>query len=235
MKGHTTGLKSRAFLILKYLWENTDEEHTASLEQIKDYLEDCELSRPDSRPIKNDIAQIIAFCVDVVVDRRGQNQYFIATRQFDTAELKFLIDTMQSSKFTTPKKSREPIAMLAIFVEPRQKQILKHQLYVDCRAKAGNEAILRIVDNIHAAIASKKKIAFQYFDYTPTKRKVHRHDGIWYVVSPYAMLWSNDFYYMVGHSDSQGFTATFRTDRVDNLTVADEPATPAHIILIYQL
>lgn len=219
-------LTNRTLLVAKYLWENTDETHTASLEQIKDFLVGLGLSRPDSRPIKNDIAQLTALGMDIVVDRRVQNQYFVATRHFDTAEVKLLIDAVQSSKFITPRKSKALIKKLGVFVDPHQKQLLKRQLYVDYRAKAGNEAILRIVDHIHTAIASKKKITFQYFDYTPSKKKIHRHDGDLYVVSPYAMLWNNDFYYMVGYSDSRELVATYRVDRIDNLTVTDDAIVP---------
>lgn len=217
-------LKDRTLLVFKCLWENTDEEHPISLEQIKDYLESCGMSRPDSRPIKNDISQLTDLGIDIVMDRKVQNQYFVATRHFDTAEVKLLIDAVQSSKFITPKKSKALIRKLATFIGPHQKQLLKRQLYVDYRAKAGNEAILRIVDHIHAAIADKRKITFQYFDYTPTKKKVHRHNGDLYIVSPYAMLWNNDLYYMVGYSDDKGFVATYRVDRIDNLTVTEEKA-----------
>lgn len=219
-------LTNRTLLVLKYLWENTDETHTVSLERLKDYLEDCGLSRPDSRPIKNDIAQLLALGLDIVVDRRVQNQYFLATRHFDTAEVKLLIDAIQSSRFITRNKSRVLIRKLAAFIAPGQKQILKRQLYVEYPAKAGNEAILRIVDSIHTAIAARKRVSFQYFDYTPAKKKIHRHDGQFYSVSPYAMLWKNDLYYMAGYSDSQGLVATYRVDRIDNLTVSEEKAVP---------
>ncbi len=219
-------LTNRILLVFKYLWEKTDETHTVSLEQIKDYLEDCGLSRPDSRPIKNDIAQLTALGVDIVVDRRVQNQYFVATRHFDTAEVKLLIDAVQSSRFITPKKSKALIKKLSTFIEPQQKQLLKRQLYVDYPAKADNEAVIRIVDHIHTAIANKRKIRFQYFDYTPVKRKIHRHSGELYIVSPYAMFWSNDLYYMVGYSESRGIVATYRVDRIDNLTISDELIVP---------
>lgn len=216
-------LKSRTLLVFKYLWESTDEAHTAYLEQIKDYLERCGLSRPDSRPIKNDIDQLIALGADIVVDRRVQNRYFVATRHFDTAEVKLLIDAVQSSRFITPKKSRTLIAKLSTFVEPSQKQLLNRQLYVDCRAKADNEAVLRVVDHIHTAIADGRKVTVRYFDYTPTKEKVHRHAGALYTVSPYAMLWNSDQYYIVGFSDARQLMAIYRIDR---LNITAEAAAP---------
>ena len=217
-------LINRTLFILRHLWTTSDESHPITLEKLKDYLETCGLSRPDSRTLKNDIAQLIEFGVDIVVDRRVQNQYFIASRHFDTAEIKLLIDAVQSSRFITPKKSKALIAKLAIFVDPGQKQLLKRQLYIDQRAKASNEAVLRIVDHLHTAITEKKKVTFRYFDYTPEKKKVHRHNGQSYIVSPYAMLWNNDLYYMVGYSDAKDLVATYRVDRIDKLEVMDVPA-----------
>lgn len=217
-------LTNRPLLLLHYLWTATDETHPVTLEQLKDYLETCGLPRPDSRTLKNDIAQLAELGIDIVVNRKVQNQYFIASRHFDTAEVKLLIDAIQSSRFITPKKSRALITKLSAFVEPSQKRLLKRQLYIDQRSKANNEAVLRIVDQLHTAIAEKRKVAFQYFDYTPEKKKVHRHDGQRYIVSPYAMLWNNDLYYMVGYSDTKELVATYRVDRIDRLEVTDVPA-----------
>lgn len=217
-------LNNRTLLVLKRLWETTGETNTISLEQLKDYLEECGLTRPDSRTLKNDLAQIAALGVDIVAERHVQNQYYIATRHFDTAEIKLLIDAVQSSRFITPRKSKNLIRKLAAFTGSHQQQLLKRQLYVDHRAKAGNESVLRNVDLLHAAIARKKKVTFRYFDYTPAKKKTHRHEGKVYVVSPYAMLWNNDLYYMVGYSDARGLVATYRVDRIDSLTVTEEQA-----------
>ncbi len=224
MKSFFMPLTNRLLLLFRYLWTATDDTHPVTLEQLKDHLETCGLSRPDSRTLKNDIAQLMEFGVDIVVDRRVQNQYFVASRHFDTAEVKLLIDAVQSSRFITPKKSKALIAKLAAFVEPGQKQLLKRQLYIDQRAKANNEAVLRIVDHLYTAIAGKRKVTFQYFDYTPEKEKVHRHNGQRYTVSPYAMLWNNDLYYMVGYSDTKALMATYRVDRIDKLEVTEMPA-----------
>ena len=217
-------LKSRILLIFKHLWDHTDEAHTVSLEQLKDHLQSCGLSRPDSRTIKADIDQLIELGVDIIIDRRVQNQYFVGTRHFDTAEVKLLIDAVQSSRFITPQKSKALIRKLGTFIEPQQKQLLKRQLYIDHRSKATNESVILIVDHLYTAIIERKKVTFQYFDYTPEKKKVHRHGGQLYTVSPYAMLWNNDQYYMVGYSEERKLVATYRVDRISQLTVTEGPA-----------
>lgn len=215
--------KNRTLLIFQYLWMYTGEEYTVSLEQIKDFLETYSLPRPDSRTIKADIDQLIEFGLDIIIDRKVQNQYFIGSRHFDTAEVKLLIDAVQSSRFITPQKSKVLIHKLGMFIEPQQKKLLKRQLYIDHRTKSTNESVILIVDHLYTAIIERKKVTFQYFDYTPEKKKVHRHGGQFYTVSPYAMLWNNDQYYMVGYSEARGLVATYRVDRISHLTVTDEP------------
>lgn len=141
-------LQNRTLLVLKYLWETTDENHTVSLADISNFLIDHGVSSPDSRTLKKDITQLIELGIDIVHDRRVQNQYHIATRHFDSPELKLLIDAVQSSRFITPKKSKELIAKLSAFAGPHQTELLHRELYVDRRAKANNENIYLIVQPI---------------------------------------------------------------------------------------
>ena len=218
-------LTNRTLLVLKYLWENTDDEHSVSLADIGSYLESNGLKRPDSRTLKEDISQLVELGVDIITERKVQNQYHLGGRHFDTAEVKLLIDAVQSSRFITPSKSKNLIAKLAVFINPSQKNILKRQLYVDKRTKATNEGIIRHVDGIFTAIIESKKIAFTYFDYSPEKKKVHRHEGRIYEVSPYDMLWNNDFYYFTAYDENAHKVKLYRADRIDDLAILDEPAT----------
>lgn len=161
---HNLELKNRILSIFQYLWEHTDETHTTTLEKLKNYLQSCGLSRPDSRIIKADIDQLIEFGVDIVVNRRVQNQYFIGTCHFGTAEVKLLIDAIQSARFITSQKSRALIRKLGAFIEPQQKQLPNRQIYIDHRTKANNESVILIVDHPHTAIVERKWVTFQYFD-----------------------------------------------------------------------
>lgn len=217
-------LSSRILLIFKYLWENTDEEHTASLADISAYLQKCGITEPDARTMRKDIDQLVELGVDIVHYRGTQNRYHVASRHFEAPELKMLIDAVQSSRFITAKKSKALIGKLASFAGPSQTELLNRELYVDSRYKSGNEIIYRAVDNIQTAIERKKKVSFQYFDYAPDKTRQLRHDGSRYSVSPYALIWNNDAYYLIGYHDTRGIVTRFRVDRIVKLEVMDEPA-----------
>ena len=131
---------------------------------------------------------------------------------------------MQSARFITPKKSRELVKRLTAFAAPGDAALLKRHLYIDSRVKAVNESVYISVDRIQTAIAERKKISFRYFDYSPAKERIHRHDGQLYSVSPYALLWNNDVYYLVGFHDHRQQIAKFRVDRIDGLKVTQKAA-----------
>ena len=162
--------------------------------------------------------------MDIVKDRRVQNLYHVASRHFEAPEVKLLIDAVQSARFITPRKGRALVKRLSSFIAPGDAALLERHLYIDSRVKAVNESVYISVDRIQTAIAERRKIAFRYFDYSPAKERVHRNGGKVYSVSPYALLWNNDIYYLVGFHDHRQQVAKFRVDRIDGLKVTQKAA-----------
>jgi len=214
---------NRTLWVFKFLWEHTDDEHPATIADITAYLESQGLPVKDYRVIQADIAELASMGIDIIEDRSRQYKYSIGTRHFEVPEVKLLVDAVQSSRFISQKKSKALIKKLSAFVGPQDASIIKRQLYVDQRFKATNEGIMRIVDSIQDAITTHTKVTFQYFDYSPQKKKVARHDGAFYVVSPYSLIWNGDNYYMVGHSEDKDQVQKFRVDRIDHLSIVAEP------------
>lgn len=218
-------MQNKILLILKYLWENTDETHTASIVDIMEYISANGLSA-NRKAVAKYIEVLTDFGFDIIKVRKTQNQYFIGTRHFEAPEVKLLIDAVQSSRFITKQKSKNLINKLAAFVAPDQLSILKRQLYVDSRNKANNEAIYIITDNIQTAIIEKKKISFQYFDYTVDGEQKLRHNGEKYIVSPFDLIWNNDVYYLAAFHEKKDIVAKFRVDRIKNLNILTERLRP---------
>ena len=214
-------MNSRTLLILKYLWEKTDERYTASIADLSKYLSENGVSA-DRKTVAKNIDMLISFGIDIVKIRKTQNRYFIGARHFEAPEVKMLIDAVQSAKFITSKKSKELIEKLSAFVAPDQTSVLKRHLYVDSRNKAQNETIYIVADSVQTAITENKKISFQYFDYNVNGEQIPRHDGEYYIVSPYDLIWSNDIYYLAGLHEKKGIVAKFRVDRIKNLEVSSE-------------
>ena len=216
-------LTNRTLILFKCFWEATDEAHPVSLADISAQLKEHGITA-DPRTLRNDIEQLVEFGVDIVKERRVQNLYHVATRHFEAPEVKLLIDAVQSARFITPGKSKELVKRLTTFVAPGDAALLERHLYIDSRVKAVNESVYISVDRIQTAIAERRKIAFRYFDYSPAKERVHRNGGKVYSVSPYALLWNNDSYYLVGFHEHRQQIAKFRVDRIDGLERCFIPA-----------
>ena len=213
--------QKRLLLTLKYLWEKTDEEHPVTLKEIGEYLQQngIETTR---KTLQADINLLTGFGIDIICNHSTQNQYHIGERVFEVPEVKLLVDAVQSARFITAKKSKTLIKKLSLFVGEPQADILKRHLYVDHRLKAGNEGIYFTVDLIHQAIRLKKRVTFQYYYYTPDKKKELKHNGKIYVFSPFALIWNDDSYYVIGYSDSHQKIVKFRIDRIYGMKITEK-------------
>lgn len=205
--------KNRILYVFKYLWEHSDENHPATVYDIIDYLAGIGISA-GRKTVADDIGQLQEYGYDIVCNKSRQNQYFIGERDFELPELKMLVDAVQAAKFITPKKSKSLIKKLTGMASPFQAGELKRQLYIDGRVKTTNENVYYIVDLLYSAINEKKQVTFKYYEYTPEKKKVFKHNGQLYIFSPYDLVWSNDSYYVFGFSESHGKVVKFRVDRM---------------------
>lgn len=214
---------SRMLLVLQYIWENGDEENPVKAKDIITFLEKNEISAT-SRTIKSDVDQLIDFGIDIEIIHSTQNRYFMYERNFELAEIKLLIDAVQSARFITEKKSKRLIKKLSTFVSKHQQSELKRQLYVEDRIKTANDSVYYSVDSLHNAIQNKKKVSLKYIEIAPDKAKKEKHGGKIYIFSPYALVWNDDCYYAIGYSEEANHNkiVKFRVDRMKALNVIEE-------------
>lgn len=215
--------KQRPFRLLKYLYENTDEEHPISTtELVRIFVaEDAHAKR---KTVKDDMDVLVGEGFDVVTVRGRNNSFFLGTRKFELPEVKLLIDAVSSSRFISAEKSETLISKLTDMVSRHQAEKVCRHLYTAEHVKADNKQIYYIVDAVTDAINEGKKIRFQYFDYDGKKEKCLRHDGSEYSVSPYALVWDDSHYYMCGYSDAKQMIVNYRVDRMCNTEIKDEKA-----------
>ena len=224
----STGTKLRILYLYQHLLKYSDAEHPISTGQLIEDMKSeygIDVSR---NTLANDLKMLDESGFDIEVVRSQNNSYYIDTQTFDTAELKVLIDAVSSSKFITEKKSKELIEKLLSLTTEYSAEKLRRHVYTEGRVKSENEKGYYIVDEINKAIDEGKKIRFQYADYSTKKRKVLRHNGEYYIVSPYALIWDGDYYYVVGYSEGRGQVQAFRLDRIYKTPeVLLEDAAPA--------
>lgn len=219
--------KPRILYLLRILEQYTDEEHPLTTKQLIDKLQDEYGISAHRTTLSKDIAALQEFGVDIVTVHSTQSKYFIGSRKFELPELKLLIDAVESSRFITAKKSESLIRKIHTLTSQGQVSKLRRNNYVVDRIKPDNEQIYYIVDTINDAINEGKQISFQYYDYSGLKKKVLKNKGEIYKLSPYKLLWSGDYYYVIGYSEKKGKVINFRVDRIAAApTILSENAIP---------
>ncbi len=213
-------VKRRLLVLLRLLYEETDEDHPLDTFQLLEYLAEHDVPA-NRKTLKSDIDLLIEAGLDIVTVRSRPNKYFWGDRAFEMPELKLLIDAVSSSRFVTQKKSTQLGKKLMGLASEHQRKELHRHIYATNRVKSSNEAIFYTVDTINRAITKRKKIAFRYNEYDINKKKTFRNNGEVYELSPYALFWNEDFYYVVGWSEKHGNVSVFRVDRMERPDILD--------------
>lgn len=214
--------KLKLLYILHYLSEKTDEEHIVTTRELIDYLQQQGISA-ERKSVYSDIELLIDYGADIIKIKERPGGYYLASRQFELAELKLLVDAVQASKFITSKKSGELIAKLEALCSKSQARQLHRQVVVTNRTKAVNEKIYYNIDMIYKAIAENVKIRFQYFEWTVRKEMRLRRDGMFYEVSPWLLSWDDENYYLIAVDGRSGEIRHYRVDKMVKIGLLAEP------------
>lgn len=207
---------------MKILTEQTDEDHDITLAEIVEQLQAYGITA-ERKSLYSDIENLRLFGMDIVGSQYNRTfHYQVVNRQFELAELKLLVDSVQSAKFITEKKSRELIKKIEAYASKYEAEKLDRQVNVAGRVKNMNERIYYSIDAVHDAISSNQQIAFQYFTWTVDKKMELKHDGAVYHVSPWALCWDDEKYYLIGYDNDDEIIKHFRVDKMTNTNVVNE-------------
>ncbi len=216
--------KLKILYLMKMLLEKTDEENTMTINDMIAELERYGINA-ERKSIYDDIEALRYYGIDIATRKSKTTDYFVASRVFELPELKLLVDAVQCSKFITYKKSNELIKKIESLASSHQAALLHRQVYVANRVKAINENIYYNVDRLHVAIAENKQVSFKYYDYDIKKEKKYRKNGELYFVSPYALSWDDENYYLITFSEKYNDFTHYRVDRMTNIEIVDQPRT----------
>jgi len=223
-KKKRTATKSRILFLLQYIFENTDDNHSISTNDLIKVLDENGFSA-NRKTVRDDVDMLCDAGYDILIHKNGKsNSYHFGTRTFELPELKMLVDAVSSSRFISAEKSDALIQKLTSLTSKYEAVDLTARIFTDDRIKADNGKIFLTTDVVSRAIEQEKKVSFQYYDYLPTKEKVLRNNSEVYIISPYALIWSDDRYYLVGYSDKRHELTPFRVDRMTVPQITDESA-----------
>ena len=213
--------KLKILYLMKILLEKTDEKHLLTSQQIIEELSLYGINA-ERKSIYDDIEALRTFGIDIEMVKGKPTGYHILSRTFQLPELKLLVDGVQSCKFITYKKSMELIKKLESFASTYESQQLRRQIYVSNRIKCMNESIYYNVDKLHNAITANQQISFKYFQYTPDKECQFKKGGLPYQVSPFALTFDNENYYLVAFDAENDIIKHYRVDKMTELNLCAE-------------
>lgn len=215
--------KLKLLSLARIFYQNTDEEHGLTVSEIIALLNQQEITA-NRKTIYQDLEELRHWGLDIVSTQEGtRTDYRLVSREFELPELKLLVDSVQSSKFITQRKSMELIKKLESLVSIYEAQQLHRQVILSGRVKNMNESIYYSVDKIHDAINQDQQITFQYFQWNVQKQPELRHEGTYYHISPWALLWDDEYYYLIGYDAASDKIKHYRVDKMLHLGISKEP------------
>lgn len=214
--------KLKILYLLRILQEETDERHPLGAAALLQRLEAYGI-QAERKSVYDDIEQLRGFGYDIVfVKSRTQGGYYLGSREFELPELKLLVDAVQASKFMTARKSRELIGKLERFASREEGRQLQRQVYVAGRIKTEQENIYYNVDAIHRALQEQVQVSFLYMEWGLDGKLHPRKEGALYRVSPWALLWSDENYYMIGFDGEAAMIKHYRVDKMQRIGLLEE-------------
>jgi len=208
-------------LIIRDLLLETDEQHPLTVSDLIDALRERGIEA-ERKSVSDDILTLTDYGMDIESVAVGKRKgYYLASRAFEPAELKMLVDSVQAAKFLSPRKTRALIKKLAALSSRGEAALLKRQLYISERGKTENESVFYNIDAVHTAIAENREISFVYFQYDLNKKRVPRKNGARYCVSPFALVWDDEFYYLIAYDAEDSRIKHYRVDKMNRITILE--------------
>ena len=211
-------VKDRLLVLLQILQEHTDDETALTTSELLELMEK-EGQEGCKRTLRRNIASLQNCGYDIcVTEANGMpTEYAYLGRKWSMPTLQILVDAVSAAQFIPQNRSDELISELSAMAGPSHVNELRPQILVSEHVKAKNPDMIYTVQAIRRAIDRNRKISFQYLQYNLVKQQIPKHKGTpeeEYVVSPYATVWNDDRYYLVGWSDKRQKVAVFRIDRM---------------------
>lgn len=219
--------KQKLLYIQKILLEKTDENHGITINGLIAELASYGINA-ERKSLYDDLRILEAYGLDICSEKTKTVKYYIGSRDFQISELKLLVDAIQSSKFITEKKSMELIKKLEGLASENEARMLQNQVIISNRVKTPNETIYYNVDRLHDAINRDRAVEFYYNQWKLNLGSVEkltlerRRNGGRYLVSPWALCWDDENYYLIAYDEERSQLRHYRVDKMEKIELSDK-------------
>ncbi len=226
--------RTKLLHLVQIFREYTDDQHGLTISQLASHLGEHGIE-VERKTLYKDIEFLRSYGLDIAKHQGKYTEYSLLSREFEDVELALLADAVQTSKFLTQSKADALVRKISKLGSKYLAQELQGRIFVQGRVKTQNNSVLYNVDKIQRALREKLQIRFYYFKYDENKNEVKQHEGRPYVMTPVALVYSDEKYYLyVWNEKYEGFTM-FRVDRMKTIKVLDEPAVTNEQISAFEV
>lgn len=215
------GQKLKILYVLDILKKYSDEENPITATEICCRLEEMGISA-ERKSVYADI-EALGDCGYDILRSFSPKGFFIGSREFEEPEIYLLSDAVRTAKFISPKKTRELVKKLDSLLSEGQRKKRKKDIYFNPLQKCSNEEIFYNIDEISRAIAENCKVEFNYIS-----RELNGREFVDVIkqrkVSPYALTWQDDHYYLICNYEKYDNLMHLRLDRITKAKKCEEKA-----------
>lgn len=217
----TTGQQVKVLAILDLLKNFADEENPINAMEISDRLSKMGIDA-ERKSVYRGIEALIDYGYDIIKTRTPKAGYYLADKTFELPEIYLLTDAVQAASFITVKKTRELVKKLDGMLSEGERRKREKGLYIDNGHKCENEEIYYNIDTLSRAIAEQKKVKLTYTVRIIDENKKVVTSNKEYKVSPYALIWQNEHYYLVANNEKYDNLMHIRIDRAKRISITKE-------------
>ncbi|MBQ2930774.1 MAG: WYL domain-containing protein [Clostridia bacterium] len=223
--------KQKLFFLREMFAEHTDADNGITMKEIQEKVKFQYGICPDHKTIISDINALEACNVEIqrAAGRRKDYRLLKGKDELNLMEIKILINLVQSSRLLPQSNSQKLIHKLEKLCSIHERKKLKGQVTITNRNRAQNTQMIYAMDTIHEAIESDCQLRFHYFQYDTKKRQILTHHGQEYRVSPYALIYHQDVYYLLCVPYKKDTLEMFRVDRMLTVETYNKERENKHI------
>lgn len=205
--------------------KETDEEHPLSAEELCTLLSQKDISA-ERKAIYRDIDVLKEYGMDIIKQTSPKRGWFLGEHEYELAEVRLLSDAVSSAAFISPKKTGVLLDKIGNMSSVYQNETLKDQVYVSAGIKSGNEEIFYTIDKLQRAIEDKKCARLQYSNKYISGNGDLKSEDRTFTISPYAMIWSEDHYYLICNIKKYNDLMHLRIDKIKKVEILDTDSRP---------
>lgn len=214
--------------ILNILKKYSDSEHLLSVAEIKRKIQEKYEVEIDPRTIRRNI-NLLKYKLEYDISTRednGKGYYIIKNPEtdFEPGEIRAIIDTFGYANYIAPSISDSIIKKCKNMQNIYENEKLRdYKIYAN-DTKTDNMEVIKNIEDISEAIKNLSKIEFEYWKYGMTK-KIEKVIVSTPKVTPYAIIYNRQEFYMIGIKEGKNEFYNYRLDRIKNLKILEEKRT----------